>query len=322
MKEKRFQSHRRTVAKPAKFWLILALAAGALLLAFATWWIYQTIVDTTTFDGQRAYEHVVVQTSYGARVPGSQAHARTVAYICDTLLGYGWKVELQNLVVSGQALTNVQAKYGAGERIVLLGAHYDSRLQADRDANPQNRLLPVPGANDGASGVAVLLELGRLLPRYFENERMVKDARADEVWLVFFDGEDNGHIPGWDWIMGSRGYVAQMQVKPTWVIIVDMVGDDDLQIYIERHSDPALSQEIWAIAASLGYAKFFIPLAKYPILDDHIPFIEAGIPAVDIIDFDYAYFHTTADTADKVSAQSLRAVGDVLLKWLFPGYNR
>ena len=95
-----------------------------------------------------------------------------------------------------------------------------------------------------------------------------------------------------------------------------MVGDADLTLFWEQYSDPALSQEIWQVASELGYNSQFIPEYKYRILDDHVPFLEIGVPAVDIIDIDYAYYHTTQDTADKVSAESLQAVGDTLLTWL------
>lgn len=300
-------------------WFIIGMfIVGGLVLA--GWGIYQVHLGRKAFDGQKAYAHVLAQTSFGARIPGSEAHARTVEYIHEVLQDNDWQVALQHIQISGKTLINIQAEFGEGERIVLLGAHYDSRIYADRDANPQNRLSPVPGANDGASGVAVLLEMARVIPFYYS--RSPGNALADKIWLVFFDGEDNGHIPGWDWILGSRGYVSQMSVAPTWVVIVDMIGDAHLNIYKERNSDPSLTQDIWQVASLLGYEQYFIPYEKYRILDDHIPFIEAGIPAVDIIDFDYAYFHTVADTADKVSARSLKIVGDVLLKWLFPDYNQ
>ncbi len=183
---------------------------------------------------------------------------------------------------------------------IIVGAHYDSRMLADQDPGP-GRNLPVPGANDGASGVAVLLELARTLP-----------SNSIPLALVFLDAEDNGGLNGQDWIMGSRAYVASLDFRPRAVIILDMIGDADLNIYMERNSDQRLVTEIWAQAASLGYRQYFIPTYKYSMIDDHTPFLEAGIPAVDIIDFDYPYWHTTADTPDKVSAASLQIVGEVL----------
>ncbi len=165
--------------------------------------------------------------------------------------------------------------------------------------------MPVPGANDGASGVAVLLELARTLPE-----------DTVPVWLVFFDAEDNGRITGWDWILGSRAFVEEIEVNPQAVVIVDMIGDADLNIHLEKNSNLEIRTEIWGMAERLGYGDVFINTEKYAMLDDHTPFLEAGIPAVDIIDFDYPYWHTIADTPDKVSAKSLLAVGDTLWHWV------
>jgi Zn-dependent M28 family amino/carboxypeptidase len=170
---------------------------------------------------------------------------------------------------------------------------------------PANRLKPVPGANDGAAGVAVLLELARTL----------SDQNLP-VWLVFFDAEDNGRIEGWDWILGSRVFVQSLDSTPEAVVILDMVGDSDLKIYYEKNSSPALRSEIWDTAIGLGYGDIFIKQEKYAMLDDHTPFLQAGIPAIDIIDFDYTYWHTTEDTPDKVSAASLDVIGSTLLTWI------
>jgi Zn-dependent M28 family amino/carboxypeptidase len=188
---------------------------------------------------------------------------------------------------------------------ILLGAHYDSRIYANRDSDPSKWTQPVPGADDGASGVAVLLELARTLP-----------DNSVPLWLVFFDAEDNGEIQGWDWLLGSKAFVSTMTAKPKAMILVDMVGDTDLSLPMEANSDKALRTSIWQTASGLGYGNIFIPETKYYIEDDHIPFIQAGIPSVDIIDIDYQYWHTTSDTPDHVSAASLQIVGNVLWSWL------
>jgi glutaminyl-peptide cyclotransferase len=258
------------------------------------------------FDGERAYQDVLNQVDFGPRTPGSDAHAQTIEYISDELRKAGWKVELQKTFMLDHELTNIVASKGSGERTLLAGAHYDSRFTADKDPDQVLASEPVPGANDGASGVAVLLEVARVLP---------KNPKS-AVKLVFFDGEDQGRIPGWDWILGSRAYVNSLQQHPDAVVIIDMIGDSDLNVYREVNSDPLLTNELWTIASQLGYDEKIIDEEKYRILDDHIPFIEAGIPAVDLIDFDYPYWHTSQDTVDKVSPGSLKVIGDILLIWL------
>ena len=261
------------------------------------------------FDGARAYDLVLHQTELGARTPGSVAHAQTRAWMRSELEAAGWQVRTQNFEALGHRGYNIIASHGETAPKIILGAHYDNRFYADRDPDADKRNQALIGANDGASGVAILLELARVLP--------ARQPADSSVWLVFFDLEDNGHIPGWDWILGSRAFVENYAyLDPEAVVILDMVGDANLNLYFEQNSDPALRAEIWESAAALGYAENFIAEEKFTLLDDHTPFLEAGLPAVDIIDFDYPYWHTAADTADKVSAESLQKVGETLLHWL------
>jgi len=258
------------------------------------------------FQAERAFQDILYQTSLGPRISGSPAHQQVRKWISEQLELAGWQVEEQKTVQNGMPVRNLIANRGKETPYILLGAHYDSRLLADQDPDQALRDQPVPGANDGASGVAVLLELARSLPA---------DLPVD-VRLVFFDAEDNGGIGNWDWILGSRAFVRELQERPQAVIIIDMIGDADLQLYYEKNSDEALRKAIWDKAEQLGFGSAFIPEEKFSMLDDHTPFIEAGIPAVDIIDFDYPYWHTTLDTADKVSQESLAAVGETLTSWL------
>lgn len=263
------------------------------------------------FDRNRAYKDVEMQLSFGARTPGSLAHQSTIDYIVGETQKAGWQVELHQTRRMGHPITNVIAKRpNPNGKQIIIGAHFDSRFYSDQDSNPDNRLLPVAGANDGASGVAVLLELARSLP---------PDLPL-EIWLVFFDAEDQGNIPGWDWILGSRAFVEEISIDPAAVVILDMIGDADLNIHFERNSNPQLSSRIWETARELGYERYFIPEYKYSILDDHIPFLEKGYAAVNIIDFDYPYWHTQQDTLDKVTAESLGIVGEVIFTWL-SAYN-
>ncbi|MCL5429059.1 MAG: M28 family peptidase [Chloroflexi bacterium] len=258
------------------------------------------------FDGYRALEDVEYQVTLGPRIPGSVAHEQAVTWVAQSLRSTGWQVDIQETERLGKPIQNIIAKRGDGQPWLILGAHYDSRMLADQDPDPRGRDEPVSGANDGASGVAVLLELARVLPRNLDKQ----------IWLVFFDAEDNGRIEGWDWILGSRAFVESLNNYPDGVVIVDMIGDMDLQIYLEANSDENLRQQIWQQAAELGHSDIFIDDVKHSMLDDHTPFLELGIPAVDIIDFDYPYWHTRADTLDKVSAESLQVVGETLLAWV------
>ena len=282
---------------------------GLLLVVVAAWYALAFLTQPepvpVKFDGQRALADVETQVAFGPRTPGSAAHAQFVDWMRSELSTAGWDSRIQSAEMMGHPIQNVIGHRGKEPPEIIIAAHYDSRMFADKDPDSLKQLEPVPGANDGASGVAVLLELARVLPE-----------DTVPIWLVFFDAEDNGRIQGWDWILGSRAFVAALENRPEAVVIVDMIGDASQDIYIERNSDPALVDEIWGIAAELGYADRIIPTPRHSMLDDHTPFLEAGIPAVDMIDFDYAYWHTTDDTPDKVSAKSLEAVGATLQEWL------
>jgi Iap family predicted aminopeptidase len=287
---------------------IYLILIGLLFILVAGWYIASFLnaeADAAFFNSARAYADVQTQVDFGPRIPGSEGHAKIREWICTELEAAGWLVEVQKAERMGHPIYNIIAKRNDAAPQIILGAHYDTRMIADHDPFPAKQDEPVPGANDGASGVAVLLEMARALP-----------AGTVPVWLVFFDTEDNGRIDGWDWILGSRAFAEEMTVRPEAVVVVDMIGDADLNIYLEKNSNVAIRTEIWSTAEKLGYSKQFINQEKFSMLDDHTPFLEAGIPAVDLIDFDYPYWHTTQDTPDKVSAESLKAVGETLLNWI------
>jgi hypothetical protein len=260
------------------------------------------------FDGRRAYQHILAQVALGPRPTGSAAAWAAGDLIVAELEKVGWQSQPQEFLFKGIRGRNIIGRRsGSDGPVIILGAHYDTRPAADHDPVAARRAEWIEGANDGASGVAVLLELARTL----QPEELNHD-----VWLAFFDAEDRGFLEGWPFSVGARHLAGRLTINPEAVIVVDMVGAADARFYFERYSTPALKREIWAVAAGLGYDQYFIPRPKYAIIDDHIPFLERLIPAVDIIDFDYPYWHTLADTANKVTPASLERVGRTLEAWL------
>ncbi len=286
--------------------IVISISVLVILLigGFSWYFLHKPPAVTSPFDGQRAFLDAETQMAFGPRTVGSQSHAETVNYIQNELKKAHWQTTIQKSSWKDVPIENIMATRGKQTPEIILGAHYDSREAADQDPGP-GPYPPVPGANDGASGVAVLLELARTLP-----------TNTAPIELVFFDAEDNGGLNGQDWLLGSRAFVAGLTFHPQAVVVLDMIGDADLNIYIERNSNPTLVAEIWKQAAEMGHQQQFIPTEKWNMEDDHTPFLEAGIPAVDIIDFDYPYWHTSEDTIDKISATSLQTVGEVVRAWI------
>ena len=229
---------------------------------------------------------------------------------------FSFKSALENKNHNG---TNIIVRINpASNTQVLIGAHWDTRPLADQDEDSRNYKTPILGANDGASGVAVLLELADVL----------NDNRPNiGINLVFFDAEDVG-INGqpYTFAMGSEYFSKNLPIeKPNSAIIVDMVGDKYLKIPIERFSyqvNPEMVKEIWSLANDLGLSAFEYRVG-YEIYDDHVPLWEnAQIPAIDIIDFDYPnlfynYWHTQNDIPENCSPQSLYQVGTLLLNYIY-----
>jgi len=271
------------------------------------------------FDEMEAFKFLEAQCSFGPRNPGSYGHQRCLDYIFQELQACADTVfkqvftHIEYATNTDVEYTNLIARFQQKkERRLIFCAHWDTRPFADEDPDSSNWDRPILGANDGASGVAVLLEIAKILedrkPRY-------------AVDIVLFDGEDGGrkgHTE--EYLLGSKYFVQNMPVpEPEFVILLDMIGDRDLQIYKEVFSNryaPEVVDLLWEKAAELKLPGFF-RLTKHTMIDDHIPFLERGIPAVDIIDMDYPYWHTLEDTPDKCSPQSLKVVGELLLAVLY-----
>ncbi len=273
----------------------------------------------TSFDGRTALGYVERQVAFGPRVPNTPGHRGTGDWILEHLRRTTDSVEVQEWIHVTQRgdtlnLRNFIGRFRPGiEDRVLYVAHWDTRPTADREPNLALQRRPIPGANDGGSGVAVLLGVADVLSR---------TPPSVGVDLLFVDGEDFGEFtaPYHDVLIGSRYYAREISPAghPLFAVVWDMVGDADLEIYQERYSvqyAPEVVERVWGVARDLGYTRYFRPEVRHAITDDHIPLLNAGVRAIVVIDFDYgpgnAYWHTHEDTPDKLSWQSLQVVGDV-----------
>lgn len=274
------------------------------------------------FDGERAFARLEHLCRMGPRAPGTQGAEEAKAYMMRELREVAREVTALPFEgrdpATGQtfALTNVFARLDPGKtRQVLLVTHWDTRLWADRDPDPAKHDVPIVGANDGGSGVAVILELCRLF-----RDR----PPAVGVDVLFTDGEDLGRPGSQDYWQGSihfsKGGCPVPDYRPSWALVLDMVGDRDLKILrdgFSLESAPALVERIWAKAEALGHGASFPREGRRPIKDDQVPLWEnLKIPSALLIDFEYGpdhgWFHSVEDDLDKCSAASLRVVGEVV----------
>jgi len=267
------------------------------------------------FDGQAAYRAIEAQVAFGPRIPGTPGHAAEAAWLdsllrplADTLIVQSWT----HVTEAGDTipLRNFVARFnpGASEHLLFM-AHWDTRPHADA-AGSRDSAAPVPGANDGGSGTAVLLGVAAAL------RQLPPSVGVD---LLFVDGEDYGVFDNKvDVLLGSKYYAAHPVSggPPLYAVLFDMVGDRELQIYQEGNSltgAPEVVDLVWTVARKAGHGNVFIPSQRWTLTDDHVSLQAQGIRAIDVVDFDYPYWHTPDDTPDKVSAQSLQAVGEVAL---------
>jgi peptidase M28-like protein len=272
------------------------------------------------FDGEAALGYIRTQLAFGPRIPGAPGHAKMAAWLdsllrarADSVIAQRWT----HVTARGDSLplVNFIARFNPAARTRLLFlAHWDTRPRADGRAS-RDSTLPVPGANDGGSGVAILLGMA---------DQLKKTPPSIGVDLLFEDGEDYGDFErDQDVLLGTRYYVAHPAPGPTprFAVLLDMVGDKDLRIEQEGRSltgAPDVVEKVWSLAERLGHADVFVPAEGITLDDDHVPLQQAGIPAIDLIDFtfggeDNRWHHTPDDTIDKVSAASLQVVGDVVM---------
>ncbi|HSV73626.1 MAG TPA: M28 family peptidase [Chthonomonadales bacterium] len=273
-------------------------------------------VQRPAFDGDRAFALLTRQTDFGPRPPGTAAHRRTRDFLVAELSKYADRVFRQDFTYRGIPMFNVVGVFRPeAERRILLCAHWDTRPIADMEVDEAKRRLPILGANDGASGVAVLLELAR----------MFKQQPPDVgVVIALFDGEDFGDFTRMEGVLlGSTHFarnLSEIGRRPAYGILLCMIGDRDLVIQRETHSErhaKRVNDLVFGIARELGYGNVFRDRPMVEIINDHWPLNAAGLPTINLIDFDYAPWHTLDDTPDKCSPRSLRIVGEVVAETVY-----
>lgn len=270
----------------------------------------------TGFSGQAAYNYAKAQVEFGPRVPGSPAAKKAGDWIIAQMRVRADTVIVQSFTyatASGKKLPlrNILARFRPEltDRVLYL-THWDSRPVSESASTDAERKLPVPGANDGASGVGMFVALGDVLKKTKPNVG---------VDLLFTDGEDYGEFgpPEVDVLIGAKYFANHLPspgYKPMYGVLWDMIGDKDLRIPYEMNSfqqAPDVVSRVWQTAADLGYGSIFVQESGGLITDDHMPLLNAGLKVIDVIDLTYAAHHTPQDTMDKISAQSLAIVGDV-----------
>ncbi len=279
------------------------------------------------FDESHAFSYLVAQCDFGPRNPGSDGYYACLDYLITELDQSANEIILQDFSYQERRynkqynLENIIARFNPDSEFqTVISAHWDTRPWADQEDLRQDRDQPIIGANDGASGVAILLELAKI---------MGENPPPIGVNLVFFDGEDMG-VPGENetYCQGSRFFAKNLPIpRPNEAINLDMVGDKQLVLPIERYSleyHPKLVRHLWDRAKEMGLDAF-IGRVDYAIYDDHIPLNEiAGIPSIDIIDFKYPnsyanFWHTMNDIPENCSEESLGQVGDLMVDYI---YNR
>jgi len=275
------------------------------------------VSNEITFDSSKAYNYVLQQCEFGPRYPGSKGHQQCKEFLFSELSKYSNETIINAHKIVDPLTSDSVEIYNVFGRInpekdnrVLLIAHWDTRRFADKDLNSKNHTKPVLGANDGASGVAILLSLIQQIN--------MKNMGID---ILLADAEDMGiYGDANTWAIGSRLFSEEYPTPlPQFGICVDMVADKDLKIKVEEYSyqmAPQLIQYIWNIASSKGYDNFKFELGP-GIIDDHLSFSSAtGIPSIDLIDLDYEHWHTVNDIPENISKKSLGIVGSVLLSFL------
>ena len=284
-------------------------------------------IEVPSFDGNQAFEYIKKQCEFGPRYPGSLGHQQLSDYLynyfnsnADSVLIFRdsishpfdkQKIEITNFLI--------QNNLSSMDRYLFI-AHWDTRDRADKDSDSTKQSVPILGANDGGSGVALLMQLSN----HIKNDITLKNIGID---ILLVDAEDMGR-PGYvnEWGLGTQSFVKQYKgILPKYAICVDMIADKNPIFKIEKFSynyAKELVYEIWELANDLGHKEFVWQLT-HPIYDDHVYYHQGtGVPSIDIIDFDFPEWHTTEDTIENCSPKGLFIVGDVLLNFIIRKENR
>jgi len=276
-----------------------------------------TLAATSTgFNGTAAYNYAKAQVDFGPRVPGTPAAKQAGDWIIRQMRARADTVIVQSFTYTTAdgkklPLRNILARFRPelSERVLYL-THWDSRPISESAATEAERKMPVPGANDGASGVGMFIALADVLKKTKPNVG---------VDLLFTDGEDYGQFgpPDVDVLIGAKYFATHLPspgYKPLYGVLWDMIGDKDLRIPYEMLSfqqAPEVVSRVWQTAADLGHGDVFVQESGGDVTDDHIPLLNVGLRVIDVIDLTYPPHHTPQDTMDKISAKSLAIVGDV-----------
>lgn len=301
--------------------VLAAVLAGAVgYFAYLGYGLLTPSFVVEPFSGAQALQYATQQLAYGPRPTGSDANVAAGDWMVEELRRMGWDVVIQPFLVAegieARNIIAIRSPNPAPSRSALIMTHYDTRLRADRDPDTGNHDEAPLGANAGASGTAVLLELARTLDVI---------ATGHTVCLIFLDAEENDGLPGWEATMGSAALVARLDADiprcrtPRFALYVDMVGNLNQRLYTESSSYVPLSRSLWGVAAELGFGNWFIDEPTWTATDAHTRFREINVPAATMADYNYPHRDTLSDTAEQLNVDSLNRVGTVIKTWLERG---
>ncbi len=318
--------------------LVGVLVAAVGFFGYLGYGLIQAQATPEEFSGEDALAAAATQMEFGPRIVGTESSIQVQDWLISEFQSAGWyparqpfilPVPAENMppntvftstetssvpMVQGMNIIAVNDESTETNRPVgWIVTRYDTRLWADADPDPAQRQMPVPGANGGASGPALVVEMAHTVK---------KAATGHKLCIVVLDGEANRGLPGWSeltgidyYLQGLTGFLSQCQ-DPRFAVVLDLVGGADQQIYMEQGSDPSLADAIWQFADQLGHSDVIIAESKWEIPGPHEALSANQIPTVTLIDYDYPQRTTREDTIDKLSADSFTSIGETLTAWL------